>query len=97
MMKIICVILLVPFFFLFVKGEETVTVETSFGKIVGKKREFLGIPFAKPPVKDLRFRSPQVNFKSFLLSFSDQIRKWKGGKEFGMAHMRGIGVYKADT
>ncbi|TNF40822.1 MAG: carboxylesterase, partial [Bacteroidetes bacterium] len=38
-------------------------VETQFGKIQGKKNgnvfEFLGIPFAKPPVDSLRWKAPQ--------------------------------------
>ena len=46
-------------------GSES-TVETTNGQITGHKApdvtgvtEFLGIPYAKPPVGELRFRSPQ--------------------------------------
>eukprot|EP00931_Biecheleriopsis_adriatica_P011850 TRINITY_DN112939_c0_g1_i1.p1 TRINITY_DN112939_c0_g1~~TRINITY_DN112939_c0_g1_i1.p1 ORF type:complete len:578 (+),score=79.15 TRINITY_DN112939_c0_g1_i1:73-1734(+) len=41
-----------------------VTVNTTFGKLIGSKEflrnceQFLGIPFAKPPVGDLRFEDP---------------------------------------
>ena len=42
----------------------TITIPTSFGSIVGLERqetvEFLGIPFAKPPLDDLRFAPPQA-------------------------------------
>ena len=39
------------------------TVETRFGKLKGRAengvRIFKGVPYAKPPVGDLRFREPQ--------------------------------------
>lgn len=47
-----------------VVGVAAVSVETSFGKLVGEKKHlegcdaFLGIPFAKAPVGDLRFEDP---------------------------------------
>lgn len=55
-----------------IPSETPPVVETKYGKILGKTRHFpkgsgdiksintfLGIPFAKPPVKSLRFRPPQ--------------------------------------
>lgn len=40
-----------------------VTVKTKFGALCGERKEgfvqFLGVPFAKPPVGELRFRKPQ--------------------------------------
>ena len=52
------------------KIEETASVELNQGKIVGtydpywNMEQFLGIPFAKPPVEDLRWRPP-VALESF--------------------------------
>src|SRR5262245_1154514 len=42
---------------------QSLVVGTQFGQLHGKladgNREFLGVPFAAPPVGDLRWRSPQ--------------------------------------
>jgi para-nitrobenzyl esterase len=44
-------------------GEDMISVRTTLGKvsgiIAGNTREFLGIPYAKPPVGELRFAPPQ--------------------------------------
>ena len=52
------------------KIEETASLELNQGKVVGNydsywnMEQFLGIPFAKPPVEDLRWRPP-VALESF--------------------------------
>ncbi len=59
-MRIISVIL---FFLVFQSLLNAQVVETQFGKIMGNKNgkvmQFLGIPFAKPPVDSLRWKVPQ--------------------------------------
>uniref|UniRef100_A0A0N4ZKW3 Acetylcholinesterase n=1 Tax=Parastrongyloides trichosuri TaxID=131310 RepID=A0A0N4ZKW3_PARTI len=56
---------LLLFFVLSVSGEKV--VETKYGKLIGEESkrfpsvyEFLGVPFAKPPVGKLRFKEPQL-------------------------------------
>ena len=38
-------------------------VETAYGRLRGRERgahlAFLGVPYARPPVRDLRFKAPQ--------------------------------------
>ena len=58
------VVLLSFVLFVLTKCQETYTVETSVGKIQGYKnsygvKEFKGIPYALPPVNDLRFEYPK--------------------------------------
>ena len=58
---------LFSYFFAGLSATETVFTEINDGVIVGKKSEidgkpvseFLGIPFAQPPVENLRFLPPQ--------------------------------------
>lgn len=76
-------------FFLFIYGsllaQESVIAETNYGKVRGFHSDkdnldlFLGIPFAKPPVGDLRWKAPQ------------EMDDWEGVKEtteFGPAPMQ---------
>lgn len=76
-------------YFLFICGsvfaQESVIAETNYGKVQGFHNDkdnldlFLGIPFAKPPVGDLRWRAPQ------------EMEDWDGVKkttEFGPAPMQ---------
>lgn len=57
--------------------QEDLVISTTLGKVQGKLlsvpngevRAFLGIPYAKPPVGNLRFHAPQP------------IEEWKGVKE----------------
>jgi para-nitrobenzyl esterase len=43
---------------------KTISVSTQYGKLLGKQRSgvnaFLGVPFAKPPISALRWKSPQT-------------------------------------
>jgi len=63
MPQIVQVIVLLSIIFV-CKSTPTVTIPTSFGSIVGLERgetvEFLGIPFAEPPLDDLRFAPPKA-------------------------------------
>jgi carboxylesterase type B len=66
-------------------GDDDLTVKTNGGTIHGKLddatpavRQFLGIPYARPPVNDLRFAPPQP-----ALPFGEL-----NAKEFGPSCMR---------
>ena len=69
----ICIVLLLGQFVMTSSGsEESVIRDTAVGKIEGTRKTvldrkvdiFLGVPFAKPPVKELRFQPPQPIGKS---------------------------------
>ena len=57
------IFLVITFMILFILGINAQIVDTQFGQIRGSKNDniyqFLGIPFAKPPVDSLRWKSPQ--------------------------------------
>lgn len=99
--KVSILVLLVESFLLFHNAycsmEKPPVVESRFGKIVGTWTKsardlpvasYLGIPYAKPPIGDLRFRSPEPWTSPWTIREATKdgppcMQRWYGGKIMG--------------
>ena len=78
-------LLILPSALLFVQSTDVgATVQTSSGPVTGhaapnktQVSEYLGIPFAQPPVGDLRFAAPQTYTSSKPLDASEYVSRMR--------------------